>query len=205
MSWEVIRVSSHTASMNINRNTIVHELGLFWHMLCYFRTGCLKQSIYIAAQSRIWNIWRTSWRKNGTVVLLQRRRFLRHRIRSGGEAAWANKHYHRRSVVVLALFFSCTSSYPSVKCHWEHRDNYRVCHRITERLRLGGASKDYLAQPPAQPRPSCPGPRPHGCWVSPRRKTSQPPWATGVVLSHSYWKMSVSRSSGNPVPSIVGR
>lgn len=124
MNWEVIRVSSHTASMNINRNTIVHELGLFWHMLCYFRTGCLKQSIYIAAQSRIWNIWRTSWRKNGTVVLLQRRRFLRHRIRSGGEAAWANKHYHHRSVVVLALFFSCTSSYPSVKCHWEHRDNY---------------------------------------------------------------------------------
>lgn len=164
-------------SSEYNRNTIVHELGLSWHMLCYFLTGCLKQNIYIAAQSRIWSIWRSSWKKNGSVILLQRRRFLQHRIRSGGEAAWANRHYHHGSVVVLALCFTCTSSHPSVKRHWGHRDVPRLClsqnHRKVE---VGRGLQRPSGPAPAQPRPSCPGPCPDGCWVSPERKTGQPVW-----------------------------
>lgn len=69
-----------------------------------FYSGCLKQNIYIAAQSRIWSIWRSSWRKNGTVVLVQRRLFLQHRIRSGGEAAWANTHSPQKCAGSSSVF-----------------------------------------------------------------------------------------------------
>ena len=72
-------------------------------------------------------------------------------------------------------------------------------HRITECWGLEGTSVGHLVQPPAEegsPTAGCTWPCPGAPWISPEKKTPQPPWAAcSSAPSLSEWRSSSSCST----------